>query len=110
MGAMGTWRIGLDFRDRFAALAPMAGSRMSPDLESKLAAGRKIPILITCGGKDTGATPAAAMEVYQRIKQLGYPTKVVEYPNDTHGEVFVSSIPEVFAWFDAYRKSGASTP
>jgi predicted esterase len=104
MGGMGTWRVGLDFRDRFAALAPMAGTRDMPDLEAKLASGRKIPILITTGGKDKGVPPAPAFEVYQKLKKAGFPTKAVEYPDDEHEDVFYSSLPEVFAWFDQYRK------
>jgi predicted peptidase len=104
MGGVGTWRIGLDYRDRFAALAPMAGTRLSADLDARLPSGRRIPILITCGGLDTTLPPPAAIEMYKKIKDLGYPTKVVEYPEDDHHAVFASSIPEVFAWFDAYRK------
>jgi acetyl esterase/lipase len=48
MGGVGTWRIGLDYRDRFAALAPMAGTRLSVDLDAKLPSGRRIPILRAC--------------------------------------------------------------
>jgi poly(3-hydroxybutyrate) depolymerase len=53
MGGLGTWNIGLEYRDRFAALAPMAGTRPSPDLDAKLTSGKPIPILIAVGGKDT---------------------------------------------------------
>jgi hypothetical protein len=46
--------------------------------------------------------PEPAVEVYRKLKELGYPTKVVVYPEDNHQAVFPSSIPEVFAWFDAH--------
>ena len=105
MGGMGTWRIGLEFRDRFAALAPMAGTRESPDLEQTLATGRKIPILITCGGQDTGVPPEPAIRVYRKLREHGYPAKIVEYPEDNHQEVYYSSIAEVFAWFDTYKRT-----
>jgi acetyl esterase/lipase len=102
MGGMGTWSIGLEFRDKFAALAPEAGTRNTTDLEAKLARGKKIPILITVGGKDTAFPPEPAIEVYQKLKAAGYPTKIVEYPLDEHNPVFTSSTPEVFAWFEKH--------
>jgi len=104
MGGEGTWRIGLDYPERFAALAPMAWTRERPDLDAKIASGRKIPILITCGGKDTGNPCQPGIEAYKKLKEAGYATKIVEYPEDNHVPVFYSSIPEFFAWFDSYRK------
>jgi predicted esterase len=106
MGGMGTWSVGLEYRDRFAALAPMAGTRSMPDLEAQLASGRKIPILITAGGLDKALPPEPAIQVYRKLKELGYPAKVVVYPEDNHQAVFTSSIPEVFAWFDAHKLGG----
>jgi predicted esterase len=102
MGGSGTWNLGLEYRDRFAALAPMAGARTLSDLDAKLVSGKKIPILITCGGKDTGNTCAMAQAGYEKLKAAGYPTKFVEYPDDGHNPVFIDSPPEVFAWFDKY--------
>jgi len=101
---MGTWSVGLEYRDKFAALAPMAGTRNTPELAATLASGRKIPILITAGGQDKSLPPEPAIEVYRKLKELGYPAKIVVYPEDNHQAVFASSIPEVYAWFDAYRK------
>ena len=105
MGAMGTWRIGLEFRDRFAALAPMAGTRQSTELETQLSSGRRIPILITCGGRDTAIPPELGIRVYKKLKEFGYPAKIVEYPEDNHQEVYYSSIPEIFAWFEAHKRA-----
>jgi acetyl esterase/lipase len=105
MGGAGTWNVGLEFRDKFAALAPMAGARsVVPELDTKLSTGKKIPILITCGGKDTGNPCDQAVAAYEKVKAAGYPTKVVEYPVDEHNPVFIDSPPEIFAWFDRYNK------
>jgi dienelactone hydrolase len=104
MGGIGTWNIGFEFRDQFAALAPMAGTVAMPEIDSKLASGKKIPILITAGGKDTDVPPEPATAVYEKLRVADYPAKLVVYPNDTHYEVFQSSVPEVFDWFDQYRK------
>jgi len=107
MGGGGTWSIGMAHRDRFAAIAVMAGTRSGTedgDLGAELASGPKIPILITCGGKDTNMPCPPALDAYAKVKAAGYTTKLVEYPDDNHPAVFTSSIPEVFAWFDSYRK------
>jgi pimeloyl-ACP methyl ester carboxylesterase len=105
MGGMGTWKLGLEFREKFAALAPQAGTGLMPDLDAKLTTGRKIPILITVGGKDSNVLPGPAIEVYRKLKEAGYPTKIVVYPEDDHNTVFHSSVPEVFGWFDKFGKS-----
>jgi acetyl esterase/lipase len=102
MGGMGTWRIGLEFRDRFAAIAPSAGTRDTAEQDAQLASGRKIPILLSCGGQDTIVPCAAHVAVYRKLKAAGYPTKIVEYPEDTHWTVFTSAVPEMFAWFDNF--------
>ncbi len=106
MGGFGTWTIGLEYRDRFAALASMAGTatRTMDYLKGKLDSGKKIPVLITVGGKDKSVPPEPALEVYKAVKKAGYPSKMIVYPEDTHYDVFQSSVPEVFSWFDTYRK------
>jgi predicted esterase len=105
MGSMGTWTIGLAFRDRFAAIAPIAGSRESPALNEALASpGHKIPIIIFAGGKDPLATAAACKAVAEKVKSLGYPVKYVEFPNDNHWTVVADSIPPMFDWFDEHRR------
>jgi len=114
MGGSGTWTIGLAFRDKFAAIAPMAGasslasleSRLGASLDDTLATGKKIPILITCGGKDFTNPCESAVAVYEKVKAAGYSTKVVEYPVDEHNPVFIDSPPELFAWFDRFGGKG----
>lgn len=102
MGGAGTWLLGLEFRDKFAALAPEAGTHLSPELEAKLATGKRIPILITAGGKDTSSPAGPAVEVYRKLKEADYPAHVAVYPEDVHDAVFASSTPEVFGWFEKY--------
>jgi poly(3-hydroxybutyrate) depolymerase len=108
MGGGGTWTIGTLYRDTFAAIAPMSGvnAQNVDELDAKLAVGgdRKIPILITAGGKDTISTAPVNIAAYEKVKTAGYPTKVVVYPDSTHEPVFQNSYPEVFAWFDKYSK------
>ena len=106
MGGAGTWNIGFEFRSEFAALASMAGTgtQTMSYIQDKLTSGKKIPVLITMGGKDKLVPVEPAIEVYKKVREAGYPTKIVVYPEDSHFDVFKSSVPDVFAWFDQYRK------
>jgi predicted esterase len=104
MGASGTWRLGFEYRSRFAALAPIAGTRPSPAIDSALAGGRKIPMIVVCGAKDALVPVAGCRQVADKLKSLGYDSKYLEYPDGDHLSVAVSSIKDIFDWFDAHRK------
>jgi predicted peptidase len=104
MGAAGTWRIGLEYRDRFAALAPIAGTRPSQALEAALSSGRKIPIIIVAGAKDALVPVDGCRQVAEKAKLLGHQVKYLEYPDGDHISVAISSVREIFDWFDAHRK------
>src|SRR5262249_54930136 len=102
MGSAGTWQIGLEFRDRFAALAPIAGTRMSPALESSLSTGRKTPLIIVAGVKDALVPVAGCREAAEKARSLGYDVKYLEYADGDHGSVAVTSIPDIYDWFDKH--------
>jgi predicted esterase len=105
MGSAGTWLIGLSHRDQFAALAPIAGSRMSSLLETALKSGPKIPLIIVAGVKDALVPVAGCREVAKKTKELGYDVKYLEYPQGDHISVAVTSVNEIFDFFDAHRRS-----
>jgi len=107
MGAIGTWSIGMAHRDVFAALAPMAGTGESPALDEALASGRKIPIMVACGGKDPLITAAGCRAVAEKATALGYPVEYVEYPDDNHWMVAASAIPDAFDFFDRHGLQAA---
>src|SRR5262245_38294313 len=104
MGASGTWAIGLEYRDRFAALAPLAGTRPTPALETALKSGRKMPIIIVSGVKDALVPVAGCREVAEKAKALGHEVKYLEFPEGDHISVVASSVKDVYDWFDAHRK------
>jgi poly(3-hydroxybutyrate) depolymerase len=104
MGSAGTWAIGLEYRDRFAALAPIAGTRMNPALEAALKAGRRMPIIIVAGVKDALVPVAGCREVAEKAKALGHEVKYLEYPDGDHISVVASSVKDIFDFFDAHRK------
>ncbi|HLJ46519.1 MAG TPA: alpha/beta fold hydrolase [Bryobacteraceae bacterium] len=102
MGAAGTWRIGLEYRDRFAALAPIAGSSVTPALETALASGRKIPIAIVAGAKDSLVPVAGCRAASEKAKSLGYPVQYLEYADGDHLTVVAMGVRGVFDWFDQH--------
>jgi predicted peptidase len=104
MGAAGTWRLGLENRGRFAALAPIAGTRPSSAIDSAISTGRKIPMIVVCGVKDALVPVAGCRQVAEKLKSLGYDSKYVEYPDGDHLSVAVTSVKEILDWFDAHRK------
>ncbi|HXY37532.1 MAG TPA: PHB depolymerase family esterase [Planctomycetaceae bacterium] len=105
MGAAGTWLIGLTHRDRFAALAPIAGSRMSGLLESALKSGPKIPLMIVAGAKDALVPVAGCRAAAKKAKELGYDVKYLEYPDGDHISVAISSVKDIFDFFEAHKKA-----
>jgi|GEM_PF-419769 len=104
MGAGGTWAIGLEYRDRFAALAPIAGTRPTPQLETALKSGRRMPIIIVAGAKDALVPVAGCREVAEKAKALGHEVKYLEFAEGDHISVVASSVKDIFDWFDAHRK------
>lgn len=75
-----------------------------PNLDAKLAAAKKIPILITAGGKDTISPPEGNIEAYNKVKESGFPAEMVVYPDSGQEAVFTNSAPEVFWWFETHSK------
>ena len=104
MGAGGTWRLGLLYRNRFAALAPIAGTRPSPAIDAALATGRKVPMIVVCGVKDALIPVAGCRQVAEKLKASGYDAKYLEYPDGDHLSVALTSIKDIFDWFDSHRK------
>jgi predicted esterase len=104
MGGGGTWRLGFEYRNRFAALAPIAGTRPSPAIDVAISNGRKVPMMVICGAKDALVPVEGCRQVAAKLKSLGYDAKYLEFPNDDHLSVAVTSIKDIFDWFDAHRK------
>jgi predicted esterase len=105
MGSAGTWLIGLSHRDEFAALAPIAGSRLTGPLESSLKAGPKIPLIIVAGVKDALVPVAGCRAVAEKTKEMGYDVKYLEYSDGDHISVAVSSVKDIFDFFDAHKRA-----
>jgi predicted esterase len=110
MGGGGTWTIGLQYRNLYAALAPMAGTGISGNLETALSApGRKVPVFIACGGNDALDPVSRCEPVVAKAKAIGYPVKYTDYEKADHLAVPVVAASDVFDWFDAHALPAGQT-
>lgn len=101
MGSGGTWYIGAKYNEYWAALAPMSG----PFVEEATYAWdriRDMPIFMTEG---TGATPSLAGSRIMRdwMKEKGFKLEYKEV-NADHGGMVSLVLPDVFDFFDRFRK------
>lgn len=104
MGAMGTWTLGFKHAEKFAALAPVAGRPVALD-SVQFQHAPEMPVLYSQGAKDMLATAESARQMValaqKRLKNFQY----VEYPNDDHFVIGVTSMPSIFEFFDRHRSS-----
>ena len=98
MGGMGTWNLGFQHADRFAALAPVAG-RPPDSAVALLEKSPGKPVFFAVGLNDVIVTPAKthawAEIARQRLKHFEFR----EYPKDDHFSIGLSSMPEIFEFF-----------
>jgi predicted peptidase len=104
MGAMGTWAIGFEYPDRFAALAPVAGvSNVSAAL---LASTPQMPALLVQGGKDALVVPRAANQASEVAKASLKSFTYQEWPDAGHFTIGTVSVPAILDFFD---RAGATS-
>ena len=88
MGGNGTWLLGAQFADRFAALAPICGFAelgQSTGLDAQLAPKlTNIPIWCFHGAADKNVPVSKSREMVQQIRQLGGDIKYTEYEDGQH--------------------------
>lgn len=104
MGGGGTWRIGLEYQDKFAGFIPIAPAGNSPSLMDHL----KKPVMLVCGVNDALVPVAGCRAVAARAKELNAPVSYHEYPGADHLSVAVMAVPDIFTWLDQQVKGGGS--
>jgi predicted peptidase len=102
MGGVGTWNIGFRHPELFAALAPVAG-RPADTLAALLDQTPDKPVFFAAGLNDHIVTPAKTAEwaniAREHLKHFEYR----EYPRDDHFGIGLTSMPDVFAFFEQVR-------
>jgi predicted esterase len=102
MGGMGTWNLGFRYKERFAALAPVAG-RPPDSAMALLDESPEKPVFFAVGLNDLIVTPAKthawAEIARQHLQQFEYR----EYPKDDHFSIGLSSMPAIFEFLASWR-------
>jgi poly(3-hydroxybutyrate) depolymerase len=107
MGGAGTWRLGMQYADKFAGLIPIAGTSAAlvPGLDAAIQKGVRTPVLIVCGVKDALVTVDGCRSVAKKADEIHAPVQYKEYADGDHLTVAVMSIPDIFKWLDEQLKA-----
>jgi predicted esterase len=105
MGGGGTWHLGIEYPDIWAALAPVAPAiYTSPDA---LAAIRHIPVIVVMGDEDRLVRVEVTRRWVDEMKELGMTHLYVEIPGGDHTAI-IARAPEnmrrIFDFFDQARR------
>lgn len=105
MGGIGTWKLAAKYPDIWAALAPFAGAGMPRTLDAI----RHIPEIVVHGDADRTVSVEGSRAMVARLKELGAIVTYIEVSGGSHGDVVAPNFPAMFDFFDAHRKSPATT-
>jgi len=101
MGGGGTVRIGFEYADRFAALAPIAGYGSAEDL----AKAPEMPLFIAQGELDALVPVERARNFHEAAQALGMPSlHYVENEGTDHVAIVAEVMDQIFDWFDLHRR------
>ena len=101
MGGGGTVRIGFEYADRFAALAPIAGYGSAEDL----AKAPEMPLFLAQGELDALVPVERARNFYQAAQALGMPSvRYIENEGTDHVAIVAEVMDQIFDWFDLHHR------
>ena len=115
LGGQGTWLLGAELADRFAALVPVCGFveyNESTGVAEKVAARLdKIPIWCFHGDADPAVPVQKSREIVAAIRLAGGNVKYTEYPGGAHN-VWDRAYgdPELWKWLFAQKRASANSP
>ena len=104
MGGYGTWRLGLQYPERFAAIVPICGGGNMIDVIlgtwDKGATLKRLPIWAFHGAKDSVVPPDESERLVAQLKKMGVQeVKLTLYPEANHDswtETYKN--PELYEW------------
>lgn len=109
MGGAGTYYLGAEHADIWAAIAPVAPAAMMmtanrTELLQKIADAH-VPVMVVHGADDEVVNVSLSRDQWvPTIKELGIEYEYVEQPGITHGPVITSSQEDVFRFFGEHSK------
>ena len=114
MGGFGTWHIGLNYPDLFAAISPVCAysiikgtkfrTSVSP-IEYVLNA-KNLPVRIYHGALDSGINVKASRKMTGRLKEMNYNYEYIEYPDIGHDYYNTAAADkDRFTWLLQYTRN-----
>jgi predicted peptidase len=101
MGGYGSWSLGCDHPERFAAIAPICGGG-EPFFGRKL---KDTPVWAFHGAKDTVVPLKKTEDMVKAIKEAGGDAKLTVYPQAGHDSwTETYNKPELYEWFLKHSK------
>jgi predicted peptidase len=103
MGGYGTWALGLNSPDRFAALAPVAGGWDAS--AANLCALKAVPVWVLHGANDEMVVPSASEEMVKALQACGGNVRFTLLPKTTHAAAATVAYlqPGFFDWLLAQQ-------
>lgn len=95
MGGFGTWRMAIEFPNRFAAIAPICGGGI-PEKADRI---KQLPIWVFHGAKDKVVPIQKSQEMVQALKKVGNKVRFTIYPKAEHDSwTETYNNPELYNW------------
>jgi poly(3-hydroxybutyrate) depolymerase len=102
MGGFGTWYLGAKHADRWAAIAPAAGTSVGEGFPIERLKG--LPIMYTNGEKDMTVRVEGARTMMAFLKEKGFDIPYNEIKDGTHDMAVWVALPTIFDFFEKHRK------
>jgi poly(3-hydroxybutyrate) depolymerase len=102
MGGGGTWHLGIEYPEIWAAIAPMAPAiYSSPD---PLVAARDLPVMVIHGDADESVDVEGTRRWVAKMAELGMDYRYLEVRGGTHFSAGRDNIENVFAFLNGHRR------
>jgi len=114
MGGFGTWQLGLQHPERFAAIVPICGGGEARNVRmaARNPAFKTLPIWAFHGAKDPVVPVAESERMVEAVKSAGNPdVRLTVYPDELH-ESWIPAYAdeELYRWFLQHKRAGRQAP
>ena len=102
MGGFGTWYLGAKYAERWAAIAPSAGTSVGAGFPIERLKG--LPMMYTNGEKDALVSVEGARKMIAYLKEKGFDVPYNEIKDGTHDMAMWEALPTIFDFFDKHKR------
>lgn len=107
MGGSGVWYVAQRYRDRFAAIAPVAAGQVPLSWAPRLG---DLPVWILHGDKDDLTPFRFAREMENALERAGHPPKFTAFRGEGHDILHVYDEAPIYDWFLSHRRTRPTSP